>query len=145
MLFTRLLNHTFTPMATRLLRVSILAPCTLQATLDARLDAVEELIQTEEKYTSIKEALRSLKRIDVDKLITAVSSSNASYVENRDVEVVSVAHDIRVQGCQYSPGRCCSGLSSFKSSQCRSVPACPTPCRSRLPVTSHEIDRKYGI
>jgi DNA mismatch repair ATPase MutS len=40
-LFARLLNHTFTPMATRLLRMNILAPVTVQSSIDMRLDAVD--------------------------------------------------------------------------------------------------------
>ncbi|KIO30888.1 hypothetical protein M407DRAFT_221987 [Tulasnella calospora MUT 4182] len=70
-----LLNHCFTPMATRLLRVNILAPITVQSSIDARLDAVEELINTEEKYRSIKDALRTLKKIDLDKLVASLTTS----------------------------------------------------------------------
>ncbi|KAG8914378.1 MutS protein msh4, partial [Tulasnella sp. 408] len=90
-----LLNHCFTPMAVRLLRVNILAPITVQSSIDARLDAVEgttrfrpacervemgivvhaELINTEEKYRSIKDALRTLKKIDLDKLVASLTTS----------------------------------------------------------------------
>ncbi|KAG8914771.1 MutS protein msh4 [Tulasnella sp. 408] len=99
-----LLNHCFTPMAARLLRVNILAPITVQSSIDARLDAVEgttrirptyergamgtivraELINTEGKYRSIKDALtqRMLKKIDLDKL---VASTQANYDRLLDV------------------------------------------------------------
>ncbi|KAG9045604.1 MutS protein msh4 [Tulasnella sp. UAMH 9824] len=90
-----LLNHCFTPMAIRLLRVNILAPITVQSSIDGRLDAVEgatrfrpteerveiatvvraELINTEEKYRSIKDALRTLKKIDLDKLVASLTTS----------------------------------------------------------------------
>ncbi|KAG8983799.1 MutS protein msh4, partial [Tulasnella sp. 427] len=72
-----LLNHCFTPMATRLLRVNILAPITVQSSIDARLDVVQELINAEEKYTSIKDALRTLKKIDLDKLIASLTTSES--------------------------------------------------------------------
>ncbi|KAG8977624.1 MutS protein msh4 [Tulasnella sp. 425] len=72
-----LLNHCFTPMATRLLRVNILAPITVQSSIDARLDAVEELINTEEKYTSIKDSLKTLKKIDLDKLVASLTTSES--------------------------------------------------------------------
>ncbi|KAG8921608.1 MutS protein msh4 [Tulasnella sp. 408] len=75
-------------MAVRLLRVNILAPITVQSSIDARLDAVEayerveigivvhaELINTEEKYRSIKGALRTLKKIDLDKLVASLTTS----------------------------------------------------------------------
>ncbi|KAG8885914.1 MutS protein msh4 [Tulasnella sp. 331] len=81
-----LLNHSFTPMAARLLRVNILAPITVQSSIDARLDSVEELINTEEKYNSIKDALRTLKKIDIDKLISSLITS-----ESRPTRTTQVA------------------------------------------------------
>ncbi|KAG9014981.1 MutS protein msh4 [Tulasnella sp. JGI-2019a] len=81
-----LLNHSFTPMAARLLRVNILAPITVQSSIDARLDSVEELINTEDKYNSVKEALRALKKIDLDKLISSLITS-----ESRPTKTTQVA------------------------------------------------------
>ncbi|KAG9077625.1 MutS protein msh4, partial [Ceratobasidium sp. UAMH 11750] len=75
-----LLNHTFTPMAHRLLRVNILAPITDQTAIDHRLDVVQELVNDEEKYTAIRDALKTLKKIDLDKLIAQLTTS-----ENRPV------------------------------------------------------------
>ncbi|KAG2139666.1 muts domain V-domain-containing protein [Suillus clintonianus] len=70
-----LLNHTYTAMATRLLRTNILAPLTAQSALDARLDAVEELIHSEDKFTEIKDALKALNKMDFDKLISSLGFS----------------------------------------------------------------------
>ncbi|KAG1809868.1 muts domain V-domain-containing protein [Suillus plorans] len=69
------LNHTCTAMATRLLRANILAPLTAQSALDARLDAVEELIHSEDKFTEIKDALKVLNKMDFDKLISSLGFS----------------------------------------------------------------------
>ncbi|KAG8742868.1 MutS protein msh4 [Ceratobasidium sp. 428] len=75
-----LLNHTYTPMAHRLLRVNILAPITSQEAIDRRLDVVQELVNDEEKYTAIRDALKTIKKIDLDKLIAQLTTS-----ENRPV------------------------------------------------------------
>ncbi|KAG9126082.1 MutS protein msh4 [Ceratobasidium sp. 392] len=63
-----LLNHTFTPMAHR------------QDAIDRRLDVVQELVNDEEKYTAIRDALKTVKKIDLDKLIAQLTTS-----ENRPV------------------------------------------------------------
>ncbi|KAG2030937.1 muts domain V-domain-containing protein [Suillus americanus] len=73
------LNYTYTAMATRLLRTNILAPltgkCLPQSALSARLDAVEELIHSEDKFTEIKDALKVLNKMDFDKLISSLGFS----------------------------------------------------------------------
>ncbi|KAJ7222335.1 muts domain V-domain-containing protein [Mycena pura] len=69
------LNHTYTSMAARLLRVNVLSPLTTQNTIDARLDVVEELIQSEERFTSVRAGLKPLNKMDFDKLIAALVSS----------------------------------------------------------------------
>jgi DNA mismatch repair protein MSH4 len=45
-----LLNQTLTPMGSRLLRSNILQPLTEAETLEARLDALEELTTNEEMF-----------------------------------------------------------------------------------------------
>ncbi|OJA13483.1 hypothetical protein AZE42_04411 [Rhizopogon vesiculosus] len=62
------LNHTHTAMATRLLRTNILAPLTGKCSPYA----VEELIQSEDKFTEIKDALKALNKMDFDKLISSL-------------------------------------------------------------------------
>ncbi|KAH7337743.1 muts domain V-domain-containing protein [Rhizoctonia solani] len=71
-----LLNHTFTPMAHRLLRVNILAPISDRMAIERRLEVVQELVNDEEKYTAIRDALKLLKKIDFDKLIAQLSTSD---------------------------------------------------------------------
>ncbi|KZV60597.1 hypothetical protein PENSPDRAFT_759914 [Peniophora sp. CONT] len=69
------MNHTYTAMAGRLLRASLIAPITVQSALDARLDVVEELVQSEDRYASVKNALRHLDKMDFDKLIASLAAS----------------------------------------------------------------------
>lgn len=79
-------------MGARLLRMNLLAPITGkiyasttrllysitllivgQAAIEARLDAVEELVQTEDKFLAVRDALKTVNKLDLDKLISAVS------------------------------------------------------------------------
>ncbi|KIY45240.1 hypothetical protein FISHEDRAFT_61251 [Fistulina hepatica ATCC 64428] len=71
------MNHTYTAMASRLLRVNILAPLTIPKSIEARLDVIEELIQNEDRFTSVRDALKAFNRMDFDKLIVSLSSSEA--------------------------------------------------------------------
>ena len=87
----RLLNHTWTAMGARLLRVNLLAPITcnrntlsiylrpkadflilVQFAIDARLDTVEELVKAEDKFNGIKDALKTVNKLDLDNLISSV-------------------------------------------------------------------------
>ncbi|KAI9510622.1 muts domain V-domain-containing protein [Russula earlei] len=70
-----LLNHCSTPMARRLLRATLLAPVTVEAALEARLDLVEELVQSEDRFTEVKDALKHLCKVDIDKLISSLASN----------------------------------------------------------------------
>ncbi|KAI0809119.1 muts domain V-domain-containing protein [Irpex lacteus] len=72
-----ILDNTYTAMAARLLRTTLLAPVTVQSAIDARLDVVEELVQTEERFHEVKDALKTLKKMDFDKLISSLASSEA--------------------------------------------------------------------
>ncbi|KAF8639396.1 hypothetical protein AX17_001521 [Amanita inopinata Kibby_2008] len=71
------LNHTFTPMAARLLRSNILSPLTVQRAIDARLDVIEEVISSEDRFTEVRIALKALVKLDFDKLIVSLVSSEA--------------------------------------------------------------------
>ncbi|KNZ82138.1 MutS like protein [Termitomyces sp. J132] len=68
------LNHTYTAMASRLLRVNLLSPITVQTSIDARLDVVEEFIRTEDRYTEVRDALKAFNKMDFDKLIVSLAS-----------------------------------------------------------------------
>ncbi|KAF7321085.1 MutS 4 [Mycena chlorophos] len=76
-------NHTFTSMAARLLRVNILSPLTAQTTLDARLDVVEELVQTEDRFNDVKAGLKPLNKMDFDKLIAALAATDTKPVAGK--------------------------------------------------------------
>ncbi|KAF9221300.1 hypothetical protein BS17DRAFT_845606 [Gyrodon lividus] len=69
------LNYTYTAMASRLLRTNILAPLTAEDAINARLDAVEELAQSEDKFSEIRDALKGLNKLDFDKLISSLATS----------------------------------------------------------------------
>ncbi|KAH9994503.1 muts domain V-domain-containing protein [Russula vinacea] len=58
------LNHCSTAMARRLLRGTLLAPVT-------------ELVQSEDRFTEVKDALRHLCKVDLDKLISSLASNEA--------------------------------------------------------------------
>ncbi|KAM0752833.1 hypothetical protein T439DRAFT_299108 [Meredithblackwellia eburnea MCA 4105] len=69
-----LLNHCFTPMGTRLMRTNILSPLTDVSHIDSRLDAVEELVGSEERFHAVRKALEPLKKLDLDKMIGQIVS-----------------------------------------------------------------------
>ena len=75
-------------MGARLLRTNILSPITVLPSIDARLDVVEgmlyqrgpishahiqaEFVKTEDRFNEVKDALRVLNKMDLDKLIASV-------------------------------------------------------------------------
>ncbi|GAA5820617.1 hypothetical protein JCM11251_003078 [Rhodosporidiobolus azoricus] len=73
-----LLNRCFTPMGTRLLRSSILSPLTDPNIIDTRLDTVEELVNHEERFRSIRKALEPLKNLDLDKITSRLLTSTSA-------------------------------------------------------------------
>jgi len=70
-----LLNHTYTPMANRLLRSNLLAPSTDIEVIEGRLDAVQELIELEDSFFNLRKSLKILSQIDLDKLISGINST----------------------------------------------------------------------
>ncbi|KAF9453355.1 hypothetical protein P691DRAFT_771528 [Macrolepiota fuliginosa MF-IS2] len=71
------LNYTFTAMGARLLRANILSPITDHQAVETRLDVVAEFIQHEDRFTDVREALKLLNKMDFDKLIVSLASSEA--------------------------------------------------------------------
>ncbi|KAF9648246.1 hypothetical protein BDM02DRAFT_3096843 [Thelephora ganbajun] len=65
------MNHTFTPMAARLLKVNIISPITTERSINDRLDAVEELIRSEDMFNEVRSAFKMLAKHDLDKLIAS--------------------------------------------------------------------------
>ncbi|EEH35041.2 MutS [Paracoccidioides lutzii Pb01] len=64
------LNETFTPMGSRLLRSNVLQPSTEPAKILARYHAVEELSTKEEMFYSVRQALKTF--VDSDKVLTSL-------------------------------------------------------------------------
>ncbi|GAA5887865.1 hypothetical protein JCM5296_001791 [Sporobolomyces johnsonii] len=73
-----MLNKCMTPMGTRLLRSNILAPLTEPTIIDTRLDVVEELVNSEERFRALRKALEPLKKLDLDKITSRIISSSSS-------------------------------------------------------------------
>ncbi|BGP16624.1 MutS protein msh4 [Rhodosporidiobolus nylandii] len=73
-----ILHKCFTPMGTRLLRTNILSPLTDPIVIDTRLDTVEELVNSEERFRAVRKALEPLKSLDLDKIVSRVLSSTSS-------------------------------------------------------------------
>ncbi|GAA5897919.1 hypothetical protein JCM8208_003192 [Rhodotorula glutinis] len=69
-----MLNKCQTPMGTRLLRSNILSPLTNPSIIDGRLDAVEELVNSEERSRAVRKALEELKSLDLDKIVSRLLS-----------------------------------------------------------------------
>ncbi|KAJ3723913.1 muts domain V-domain-containing protein [Lentinula raphanica] len=96
-----ILNHTYTAMAARLLRVNILAPITVQSSIDARLDVVEEFVQDEDLFNEARTALKTLKNMDFDKLIgtlaasETVPSNSAKAASNRVSQMLNLRNVVR--------------------------------------------------
>ncbi|KAF9978646.1 hypothetical protein BGZ73_001299 [Actinomortierella ambigua] len=64
-----ILNHTCTSMGSRLLRTNILQPLNDEATIQTRLDCVQELLEKEDVFLAVRQALKPF--LDLDHLITA--------------------------------------------------------------------------
>ncbi|KAI4089298.1 MAG: hypothetical protein LQ344_005516 [Seirophora lacunosa] len=64
-----LLNHTLTPMGSRLLKSHILQPSTNAEILEKRYVAVEELASREDVFFAVRQALKAF--VDVDRILTA--------------------------------------------------------------------------
>ncbi|KDR68697.1 hypothetical protein GALMADRAFT_146051 [Galerina marginata CBS 339.88] len=94
-----ILNYTFTPMASRLLRVNILSPITVQSSINARLDVVEELVNAEDRFTYVRDALKTLNKMDFDKLILASSevkiSTNAKPASQRVLQILNLRNVVK--------------------------------------------------
>ncbi|KAK7688084.1 hypothetical protein QCA50_008454 [Cerrena zonata] len=72
------LNHTYTVMAARNMRVNLLAPVASQDAIDARHDVVEEFVQSEVRFTEVKDALKPFNKMDFDKLIASFTVAESS-------------------------------------------------------------------
>ena len=59
------------------LRTNILSPLTDASTINTRLDVVAELVQSEDRFRDLRRALKSLERIDADKITGDILNSTS--------------------------------------------------------------------
>ncbi|CAO3638969.1 unnamed protein product [Cunninghamella blakesleeana] len=82
------MNHTSTAMGARLLRSTILQPCTDLSTIQSRLDAVEALLKSESQFFKMTSYLKTLS--DMDHIITSITKmplpKNTNYNENDSLD-----------------------------------------------------------
>ena len=64
-------------MATRQLKASMLAPLREPGTIDLRLDVVDELVQSEDRLATIDKAIRTLGKVDYDKLVSTLITTRS--------------------------------------------------------------------
>ncbi|RDX51557.1 hypothetical protein OH76DRAFT_1378852 [Lentinus brumalis] len=110
-----LLNHTYTAMGARLLRVNILAPITVKSALEARLDVVEEFIQTEERFNDVKDALKLLNKMDFDKLICSLAASEVREVSSAKLASARVAQILNLRNIVQTLPRLVRALEGSRS------------------------------
>ncbi|KZT68826.1 hypothetical protein DAEQUDRAFT_751159 [Daedalea quercina L-15889] len=92
-----LLNHTYTAMGARILRVNLLAPLTVHGSIESRLDAVEELVQNEGRFNDVKNALKLLNKADFDKLICSLATSEACETSTAKTAAARVAQMLNLR------------------------------------------------
>ncbi|KAG0148849.1 hypothetical protein CROQUDRAFT_75045 [Cronartium quercuum f. sp. fusiforme G11] len=146
-----LLDHTLTPMASRLLRRNILAPLTDVETIETRLNAVQELVDNEDALVSLRKALKPLGQMDVDKMIGAVASfktvqSTTTESSERSVTISAgksslVRGKLRLQDPSIAITRKLEMLRSLKVllDSLRAIRDALLPCTSRLLVLASEF------
>ncbi|CDO71736.1 hypothetical protein BN946_scf184920.g20 [Trametes cinnabarina] len=127
-----LLNHAFTPMGARLLRVNILAPITglalnrlgrphlltlalVKPALEARLDAVEELVQSEDRFGEVKNAFKPLNKLDLDKLIASLASSEVRETNSAKTASARVSQMLNLRNIVQSLPRLVKALQGSRS------------------------------
>ncbi|EGG06571.1 uncharacterized protein MELLADRAFT_106496 [Melampsora larici-populina 98AG31] len=93
---------------TNALRSNILAPLTDVETIETRLDAVQELVDQEDIFVSLRKALKRLAQMDVDKMIGTV----ALFRTSRSTSIASEDRSGTVSGSSRRQGR--HGISSFQ-------------------------------
>lgn len=106
------LNHTVTPMGSRLLRTNILQPSTDEALIQRRLDAVQELVSQENLLFDIQAALKPVSDLDhiIADIVRIPTNQDLHYSESKINNVIrlkillaavqTVANSL--QGCNWS-------------------------------------------
>ncbi|KAL8743569.1 MAG: hypothetical protein Q9184_008096 [Pyrenodesmia sp. 2 TL-2023] len=92
-----LLNHTLTPMGSRLLKSHILQPSTDAVILEKRYAALEELTTREDIFFAIRQALKAF--VDVDRVLTAITLTptkpTVQYMEQSINNVIALKQYIK--------------------------------------------------
>ncbi|KAH7884107.1 muts domain V-domain-containing protein [Phlebopus sp. FC_14] len=109
------LNHTYTAMASRLLRTNILAPFTADDAINARLDAVEELVQSEDRFSDVRDALKGLNKMDFDKLISSARKFVITCFDGSYTSVQLAASEVRVSNTAKAASARVSQMLSLQS------------------------------
>ncbi|OLL23713.1 MutS 4 [Neolecta irregularis DAH-3] len=96
-IFTGALNATVTPMGARLLRANVLQPLTDVSTINARLDAVQELLENEDMFFGVQTALKSFP--DLDRLLTSLLATtnqpSLKHSEQRINDIIVLKHCLK--------------------------------------------------
>ena len=84
------LNHTVTPMGSRLLRTNILQPSTDEALIQRRLDAVQELVSRENLLFDIQAALKPVSDLDhiIADIVRIPTTQDLHYTESKINNVI---------------------------------------------------------
>ncbi|KAF5385565.1 hypothetical protein D9757_006793 [Collybiopsis confluens] len=106
-----ILNHTYTAMAARLLRSSI----------DARLDVVEEFVQDEDLYNQVRGALKTLNKMDFDKLIAVLAASETRDTTSAQTASARVTQLLNLRGLVRNLPLLRKALSNAKSQLSRII------------------------
>ncbi|KAI4198054.1 MAG: hypothetical protein LQ348_002086 [Seirophora lacunosa] len=92
-----LLNHTLTPMGSRLLKSHILQPSTNAEILEKRYVAVEELASREDVFFAVRQALKAF--VDVDRILTAITiiptKPSVQYLEQSINNVIALKQYVK--------------------------------------------------
>uniref|UniRef100_M4ALQ5 MutS homolog 4 n=1 Tax=Xiphophorus maculatus TaxID=8083 RepID=M4ALQ5_XIPMA len=90
------LNHTKTPGGTRRLRSNILEPLLDVDTITTRLDAIQELLQNEELFFGLKNAIGHF--LDIDRLLSVLvqipKQETAQAAESKITHVIQLKHTL---------------------------------------------------
>ncbi|KAG0237291.1 MutS protein msh4 [Actinomortierella wolfii] len=92
------LNHTCTSMGSRLLRTNILQPLNDETTIQTRLDCVQELLEKEDTFMAVRQALKPF--LDLDRLITAFvqvpSKPSIKHSEQAINNIIQLKHSLKL-------------------------------------------------
>ncbi|PIL30772.1 hypothetical protein GSI_06940 [Ganoderma sinense ZZ0214-1] len=107
--------HWSVPVSSTLTGLQGLSMFPVKSALEARLDVVEELIQTEDRFSDVKDALKSLNKLDFDKLICSLASSEVREVSSSKVASAKVLQILNLRNIVQSLPRLAKALEGSRS------------------------------